>query len=137
MSRRRPKKSGNAEKNTTGRRWAKGRKAEKMARDYLKSRGIKVLQKNFRPRRGELDIIARDGDSLCIVEVRSRDAGSNRVPEASLSPRKIKNITGAANSFVKKHRLFNTPVRFDLLVVNLETREIKYYPGGITPSPPV
>lgn len=117
-------------------RQQKGREAEDRACRFLAERGIKVLTRNYRGRRGELDIIGRDGNELCIVEVRSRDRDSAYVPEASLSPSKIKSISRTAKTFIRKHRLFHVPIRFDLLVVDFETDEIKFYPGGITVSPP-
>jgi putative endonuclease len=117
-------------------RWLKGRKAEDWACRFLEERGLKVLARNFHGRRGELDIIAREGNELRVVEVRSRDAGSDRTPEASISPTKARRISLTASRFIHRHKLFNVPVRLDLLVVDFETGAIKFYPGGITVLPP-
>jgi len=116
-------------------RWLKGRKAEAAASSYLKKRGIKVIARNYRDRRGELDIIARENNQLCIVEVRSRGESSPYVPEASLSPSKVRHLSDTTSRFLKKHRLFHVPVRMDLLVIDWGRDEIRFYPGGIIPPP--
>ncbi|HUT53457.1 MAG TPA: YraN family protein [bacterium] len=114
----------------------KGRKAEDRACRFLEDRGIKVLARNYYGRRGELDIIGREGNELRVVEVRSRDTGSDRTPEASISPTKARRISLTASRFIQRHKLFNVPVRLDLIVIDFETGALKFYPGGIIPFPP-
>jgi len=111
----------------------KGRQAEELAVRFLERRGFKVLARNWRDRRGELDIIAREGNELCMVEVRSKSGDSPFLPEASLSPQKIARLTAAANRLLKKHRLHHLPLRLDLMVIDWDSREIKFYPAGIVP----
>ncbi len=118
-------------------RTEKGKKSEDIAASFLEGQGLKVICRNFRAKRGELDIIARDKDTLCIVEVRSRGESSPRVPEGELGRKKVRSITRAARKLIHKHGLQNVPVRYDLLVVYWESEKpkIKFYPGGITPGP--
>jgi len=110
----------------------KGKEAEDLAARFLKKRGLKILARNWREKRGELDLIARQGGILCVVEVRSRGKGSPYVPEASLTNQKARRISAATRALLRKRRLHHAPVRLDFLVVDRETNEIRYYPGGIT-----
>lgn len=113
-------------------RTSKGRAAEELAARFLAGRGFQVLERNYRTRRGELDIIARQGDTLCIIEVRSREGESAYVPEAGLSAEKIKHLRRTAQSFLQKHRLSRLGVRLDLLVIDWGTgkAEFRFYPGA-------
>jgi len=112
----------------------RGRKAEDIAARYLKKRGIRVIARNYYTKKGEIDIIAREGDTLCVVEVRSRGKDSPRRPEADLGPEKVERLRFSAGQLVRKYRLNHVPIRLDLLVVDWEEGdpEIRYYPGGIT-----
>jgi putative endonuclease len=111
----------------------KGREAEDLALRFLKKRGFKLLARNWRDRRGELDLVGREGDTLCVVEVRSRTSTSPYTPEMSLSPIKITRLHRTSQRLLQKLRLAHVPLRLDLLVVDWDTREIKYYPGAIPP----
>jgi len=112
----------------------KGKEAEELAASWLSERGLKIITRNFYVRGGEIDIIARDGNTLCIVEVRSKGENSPLQPEEQISDEKIKRVKTAADRFVKKHRLFSVPVRLDLLVVEYVDGApvVKFYPGGLT-----
>lgn len=111
----------------------KGQAAEDLAVRYLQKRGLQVLARNYRKRRGELDIVAREGNTLCIVEVRSRNRSSPYLPEASLSSRKIQSLTRTTQALIQKYRLGHVPVRLDLLVVDWQTGdpELRFYPAGV------
>ncbi len=63
--------SGEAQPKDGGRR-ARGREAEALAAAWLETRGYRILARNHALRRGEVDLVCRDGDVLCFVEVRSR-----------------------------------------------------------------
>jgi len=113
-----------------------GRAAEDVAARFLKDRGMRILKRNCHVKGGELDLVCREGDVLCVVEVRSSGPGSSRVPEADLSPGKVKRLSRSTARIIKKHRLANVPVRLDLLVVDWKQGrpEIRFHPGGIVPS---
>lgn len=115
----------------------KGNRAEDIAAAHLKKLKMKIITRNYQAREGEIDIIAREGDVLCIVEVRSRGKESPYVPEASLSPKKVRHLTNITKHFIRRHKLFNVPVRFDLMVIDWQTGdpEIRFHPGGIRTSP--
>lgn len=97
---------------------ATGDTAEHIARAYLENKGYEILDTNWRISHLELDIIARDGRELVIVEVRSRMGENFAHPSDALSPQKIKNILTAAEAWVLYHG-WNGDTRFDLILVTL------------------
>lgn len=100
-----------------GRRRADGRRAEMLAARYLAASGLDVLEVNVHVGGGEIDIVARDGDELVFVEVRSRRARSPFTPEASLGPRKRACLMRAAAAWLAARDRESVPFRFDLVAV--------------------
>ncbi|MDM3870935.1 YraN family protein [Porticoccus sp. W117] len=95
-----------------------GDKAEQLARRHLKKAGLTIIECNYRCRRGEIDIIARDGDSLVFVEVRYRRQNSFGSAADSINQRKQARITTAALSYLQRHQLGETlPCRFDTICI--------------------
>jgi len=95
-----------------------GQAAELAAVDFLKSQGVVILLRNFRLRLGELDIVARDGDTLIIVEVRKRSSNRFGGAAASVDARKrIKIQRTAALLLEKRPALRAMPVRFDVVAI--------------------
>ncbi len=115
----------------------RGDKAENLACKYLEKQNIKILKRNFHGRQGELDIVGRQDNCICVVEVRSRGKGSAYVPEQSLTGKKRSSLRKTTNYFLAKHGLSGRPLRMDLLVIDWETGdpEIRFYPGTIRESP--
>ena len=75
-----------------------GEQAEALAADFLAARGVTIIERNFRRRCGELDLIARDGDTLVFVEVRLRTRGDFGGAAASITASKRARIAAAAGS---------------------------------------
>jgi putative endonuclease len=96
-----------------------GRRAEDLAAEFLRVHGCEILERNYRRRVGELDLIALDAGVLVIAEVRTRaDAGFGSAA-ASIDRRKQRRITRAALLLLQQHaELARLPVRFDVLVVH-------------------
>lgn len=97
-----------------------GKAGEEKATLYLKQNGYKILKRNFRNRLGEIDIIAKDKDTICFVEVRSRQLFS-RHQEAleSVGWLKQKKLSKVAASFLKKNNWWGERARFDVISVSL------------------
>ncbi|WP_150267611.1 YraN family protein [Paenibacillus tepidiphilus] len=98
----------------------KGTAAEDAAALYLASRGYAILERNWRCRSGELDIVAELAGRLVIVEVRSR--GSNPLPgtpEESVDARKIRRVRQAAAIYLHQQRHADRQVTFDVVTVLL------------------
>jgi len=96
-----------------------GRRAEDLAAEFLRARGCEILERNYRRRLGELDLIAREGGVLVIAEVRTRASGEWGGAAASVDRRKQQRITRAAQQLLQQRsELAQLPVRFDVLVVS-------------------
>jgi putative endonuclease len=111
-----------ARRGATGRRTYRqiiGQKAEDIAVDFLQARGLQILERNFRRRLGELDIVARDGDTLAIVEVRTRASDRFGGAAASVGPRKQQRLARAAAQLLQQRRdLSHLRARFDVIAVD-------------------
>jgi len=96
-----------------------GQTAEDIAVDFLRAQGLEILQRNYRRRRGELDVIAREGDVLAIVEVRTRSSRKYGGAAVSVDGRKQRRIVQAATQLLQQHKaLARMRVRFDVIVVS-------------------
>jgi putative endonuclease len=110
-----------ASRRATGRRTQKqlvGRAAENIAADFLRAKGLEILERNYLRRLGELDIVARDGDVLVIAEVRTRASDRYGGAASSVDPRKQQRIIRAASQLLQQRRdLARMRVRFDVIAV--------------------
>lgn len=100
-----------------------GELGEEVAANFLISRGFRILERNFRCKGGEVDIIARDpGDrSLVFVEVKARRGLSYGVPQLAVTPFKQRQISKAALTWLSKNRLHDQNARFDVVAILLHT----------------
>jgi len=97
---------------------ALGRAAEAIAARFLASHGLEIALRNFRRRRGEIDLVARDGNVLVIVEVRTRSTQKFGGAAASVDWRKRTRIVRAAHLLLRKHAEYaQLRIRFDVIVV--------------------
>lgn len=99
---------------------------EQMAAEFLRREGYEILERNFRYRQGEIDIIAREGVYLVFVEVKYRRDRGSGAPEEAVDRRKQQRICRTAAYYMVKRRVYDTcPCRFD--VVAVEGRQIRLY----------
>jgi putative endonuclease len=97
----------------------RGQLAEDIAARLLTSSGLQLLRRNYQRRRGELDLVAREGDELVIVEVRSRASSAYGSAAASIDFRKQRRIALAAALLLQSDReLARLRVRFDVIIVS-------------------
>lgn len=95
-----------------------GQHAEERAAQFLKAAGLVVLHRNYLCRRGELDIVARDGPTLAVVEVRLRASAQFGGAAASITRSKQRRIVIATRHLLARYpSLQRLPVRFDALLV--------------------
>ena len=91
-------------------------RAEDAAAEHLRKLGYAILERNFRTRLGEIDIVARDGDSVVFVEVRSRADASFGSPQETVGFVKQRRIIKAA-AFYAQSRGLDCPMRFDVIAI--------------------
>jgi putative endonuclease len=98
-----------------------GNYGERVAADWLRARGCKILAKNYRgPRKGEVDIIARDGKLLLFVEVKTRREGAKIRGLDTVDKDKQALIERGANSWLKRLGTRELPWRFDVIEIYVE-----------------
>ncbi len=103
-------------------RRAVGRRGEEAAAAYLEKSGLVVLEKNYRCRLGEVDIIAQDGQTLVFVEVRSRSGAGFGTAQESVRAGKQHKLRQLAWSYLKKCGFASRPCRFDVVAVYFNDR---------------
>lgn len=97
-----------------------GKKGEEKAVSYLKNNGYNIIERNFRNKLGEIDVIARHKDYICFVEVRSRQGAlSHGDALESVGTLKQRRLSKLAVSFLKARDLWGQKARFDVVSVSL------------------
>lgn len=105
------------------RRWI-GEYGERIAVDFLRANGHRILKRNFKgPRRGEVDIIARHERLLLFVEVKTRRSDTKIRPLDAVDKTKQQLIERGANAWLKLLKTRNLPWRFDVIEILLEEGE--------------
>lgn len=98
---------------------ALGRRGEDMAHRYLRSAGYMVVARNYRPGGGqaEVDIVARDGETVVFVEVKSRTTADFGSPERAIGEEKRRHIVRAARAYATRAGIAWSQVRFDVISI--------------------
>jgi putative endonuclease len=99
---------------------AKGAVAEERAVGWLRRRGYRIVARNVRNNGGELDLVARDGDTLCFVEIKARASGVFGGAVAAVDRAKRAKLARAAHAYLARDP-WEGPCRFDVLAIDLET----------------
>ena len=96
-----------------------GSAAEQMALDFLRSQGLTVVARNFRTRRGEIDLIMLDNEVLVFVEVRFRQSAEFGSAEESITAQKCRRLTAAAEGYMQSCNLTEKVIaRFDAIAIS-------------------
>ena len=95
---------------------------EKLARDFLKKRGYRILETNYRCPEGEIDIVAKQKDYLVFIEVRTKKSLEFGSPEESITPAKRKRMTAAAFHYRQIHNNLPPLWRIDVVAVELDQK---------------
>ena len=96
-----------------------GRRSEIQAIDYLRTLRYRIVASGYRVKGGEVDVIAWDRDVLVFVEVKARK--NSDPPQDAVGIKKQQRVIRAARAYMTKHRLYDTPYRFDILAVTTRT----------------
>jgi putative endonuclease len=94
-----------------------GQWGEQVAADYLAARGYAVLERNFRTRHGELDIVARREDALIFVEVKTRASSAYAFPEEAVTRRKQLHLLSAAEDYLESNPQSGPTWQVDVIAV--------------------
>ena len=104
----------------------RGAAAEALAAEFLVARGLVILERNYRCRSGEIDLIARDRDTLVFVEVRLRSSAAFGGAAASITATKRRRIARAAKHYLGKLG-HEPPCRFDAILLDaLDSQRIEW-----------
>lgn len=94
-----------------------GKTAENTAARFLKARGYKILERNYKTKFGEIDIIAQQEGVICFLEVKARRSLNSGVPQEAVSTSKQRQISKVAVYYLKSNNLLERPARFDVLAL--------------------
>lgn len=97
---------------------------ENRACEVLKRAGYNVIERNFRTRAGEIDIVAKDGDTYVFVEVKARSDASFGHPAEAVTPAKMYKLANAARQWLTQNGVKNKPCRFDVVALLGDDAEI-------------
>lgn len=119
--------------------WKRGRQSEREAEAYLRALGWEIIRRNWRIRGGEIDLVARDRNTLVFVEVRSRAAGALVPAEWSISPAKLRFLFRSAREFLRREGAllglydWMREIRFDLVLFECgRNGKIEHIPAAFT-----
>jgi putative endonuclease len=113
-------------------RIALGKTGEDLACDELERRGYAIVARRWRQRGGEIDIIARDGETLVFVEVKARDGHDFGDAAESVTRIKRRRIVRLATAYVAIEKWVDRPCRFDIVTIQMESEQpvITVYPNA-------
>jgi len=109
------KKGGKSEKRDLG------LYGEKIAEDYLRRRNYIILERNYRSRFGEVDLIALDGDILCFTEVKTRRSDLFGAPQEAVDLRKQVRLADTAKDYITRSKNWERKMRFDVIAITLDS----------------
>jgi putative endonuclease len=117
------------------RRAAVGAAGEEAAANHLVQLGYRLVERNWRCRNGELDLIAEDGFTLVFIEVRARTNPTHYGSAVeSITPRKCRKVRELATIYLKRFKINPQSLRFDVITVTFEAsseiRELKHLQGA-------
>jgi putative endonuclease len=111
---------------------------ERVAAAHLEAKGYRVIERNFRVLEAEIDLVARDGDAVVFVEVRTRKGGAAGMAALSVGPRKAAKLLHAVEWYVERHPdVADLPQRIDVVTVELASdgtlRSLTHYEDAVRP----
>jgi putative endonuclease len=110
----------NSQNSSTDYRQRLGRWGENLAADFLETRGYLILDRNWRSRNGEIDLITQTGETIAFVEVKTRKGRDFGLPEEGLTANKAKRLQSLAQQYLAQNDLHEIDWRIDLVAVELD-----------------
>ena len=113
-----------------------GRKGEQMAADALRERGYHIVERNFRCRYGEIDLIAEERDDLVFVEVKTRRGSAFGRPEEAVTLTKRRKLAEVASYYLDMHAEGDRSWRIDVVAIDFNQdgkfREVRVYQHAVS-----
>ena len=103
----------------------RGAAAEELAAVFLEGRGLRIVERNYRCRFGEIDLVARSGAVLVFVEVRARQSEAFGGAAGSITAAKRRRLVAAARHYLAKHSV-SRACRFDVVLLRGREQEIEW-----------
>jgi putative endonuclease len=117
----------------------RGQEWETVAGRHLRKAGYEILERNYRARAGEIDFVARDGQTLCFIEVKGRRSTMFGSPAEAITLEKQRRITRAAQAYLQQRRVADAVCRFDVVSIRdgVENAGVEILRGAFSgPLPP-
>jgi len=112
-----------------------GKWGETQAKAYLEDRGFEVISQNVYTEYGEIDLIAKKGNQVHFVEVKTRSSTRFGTPEASITPNKIRHMIESAEAFLQDHPEYEGGWQIDVIAIQVSGRgeipEIRFFENAI------
>ena len=93
--------------------------------------GYEILQRNYKNKIGEIDIVAKDGNVWCFVEVKTKSGTGYGSPEEMVGKRKQRKIINTARFYLLEHKLKNINWRIDVVAVDIKTADIRVIKNAV------
>jgi putative endonuclease len=94
-----------------------GKEGEDRAARFLMKQGYRIIERNFRTRSGEIDLIAMHDGTVVFIEVKTRTSDAFGAPELAVNPRKQQRMVKAALGYIKYKKLHQVSCRFDVVAI--------------------
>ena len=113
-----------------------GMEGETLATELLEKLGYTIIQRRYRTRFGEIDIVSEDGGTVVFVEVKTKTDCSFSDPVESVTKQKQRRLVSMAEQYASYHRLDNTPCRFDVITVDTSVAPVRitHYKDAFRPG---
>ena len=115
-----------------------GDRGERLAARYLRRHGYRIIARRYRTRMGEIDLIARQGEWLVFIEVKTRRSSAAGHPFEAVTAAKQRQLTRLAYAFLKRYRCLSLRARFDVVAVidpgNRQPVQIEHRQNAFEPA---
>ena len=107
----------------------RGEPAESLAAAFLEREGLRILERNYRCRMGEIDLVAQSGDTTVFVEVRARSSEAFGGAAGSITAAKRRRLVAAARHYLARQRS-ERACRFDVVLIRGAEQRVEWLPGA-------
>ena len=99
---------------------------EDSASDFLKKKGYRIIERNYRTKFGEIDIIAQEKKTICFVEVKTKNIDTKASPKESVDSQKQERLSKLALYYLKENNLWTKRARFDVVSIKIKGYQIQH-----------